>query len=609
MSPSGDFDYDYRFECEYQASKYTMSERLKPFANKDKPSKVEQAKAASKHLRSTIADVLGSEATGFDHDDQQVMKFHGIYQQEDRDIKSVKRVTGVDPTTSFMIRIKVPGGVLTPEQYLGMDKLADEVTYNASLRITTRQNFQLHGVLKGQLKSTMQHINDVLLDTLCGCGDVERNIMAPPAPLPDKAHQEIRQLTRELSDALCPRTRAYHEVWLNGEKVDTSVEESEELYGDTYLPRKFKTGIGLPEDNSVDVHSQDVGLIGVIENDQLVGCNMLVGGGLGMTHKKPETYARLGTPLGYVERENIVEACRTMVTIHRDFGDRTDRKHARLKYIIEEQGIDAVRAEFEERASFKLKPWVELGELKHEDSLGAHVQNEAAGRWFYGLYVPNGRVMDYERARYKSAIKAIVEGFQPEVILTPNQNILFGGLDEKQVKSIDRVLEAFNVPRVEDLTAVTRYGMSCVALPTCSLALTEAERIFPKVLSDIQREFEAVALEDEPVTIRMTGCPNGCARPYTADIGLVGHKPGHYDLFLGGSLHGHRMAEFYALNVPIDDVGSTLRPILEHWAKHRNPDEPLGEYYNRVFANDADRHIVTGDRENPARQRVEAMLA
>ncbi len=587
-----------------------MSERLKPFANKDKPSKVEQAKAASRHLRSTISDVLGSDATSFNHDDIQVMKFHGIYQQEDRDVKAVKRVTGVDPTTSFMIRVKVPGGVLTPEQYLGMDKLADEVTYNASLRVTTRQNFQLHGVLKGQLKPTMQHINDVLLSTLCGCGDVERNIMAPPAPLPDKAHQEIRQITRELSDSLCPRTRAYHEVWLNGEKVDTSKDDdAEDLYGETYLPRKFKTGIGLPEDNSADVHSQDVGLIGIVRDGRLVGCNILVGGGLGMTHKKPETYARLGTPLGFVDREHVVEACRVIVTIHRDFGDRTDRKHARLKYIVEEQGIEAVRAEFRERAAFELKPSIEVGPLKHQDSLGAHVQDEAAGKWFYGLYVPNGRVMDYERARYKTAIKAIVEGFRPEVILTPNQNVLFGGLDEKQIKGVERVLDTFNVPVVEDLTAVTRYAMSCVALPTCGLALTEAERIFPKVLSALQREFEAVGLEDEPVTIRMTGCPNGCARPYTADIGLVGHKPGHYDIFLGGSLDGDRMAEFYALNVPIDEVGPTVRPILEHWAEHRNPDEPLGEYYNRAFAGGEDRHLATGDRESPARQRVEAALA
>jgi len=586
-----------------------MAEHLKPMANKDKPSKVEEAKRKSHYLRGTITEILtDQQAESFEHDDMQIMKFHGIYQQDDRDARSLARVTGQGKQYSFMLRIRIPGGVLTPEQYLALDRLSDEVTYNASLRVTTRQAFQLHGVVKGTLKATMQRINELLLSTLCGCGDVERNIMSSPAPLADTGHQALRRLANDLAGNLCPESKAYYEVWLDGKKVETSQtdEEGEPLYGETYLPRKFKTGIALPDDNAVDVHSQDVGLVAILEDGRLKGANVMVGGGLGMTHKKPETYARLGTRLGYVDAEHIVETVRTIATIFRDYGDRTDRKHARLKYIVEEQGIDNFRAEFRERVDFELKDWVEVGELKHRDWLGQHPQGD--GKFFYGLFIPNGRIIDHEVIRYKAAVRTIVEALRPEVILTPNQNVIFGNLAEEDVEKVEKVLEAFNVPKVEDVTAVKRHAMACVALPTCGLALTEAERVFPGVMEKLEEEFRRVGLEDEPVTVRMTGCPNGCARPYTADIGLVGHKPGHYDVFLGGSIHGHRMAEFYAENVPIDELAPTLRPIIEAWGAQRMPAESLGEFYNRVYCDGEARHLATGSRDNPARDRIAALI-
>ena len=581
-----------------------MTDRLKSFGDPKKPSKVEKAKQASRHLRGSIDEVLHSDAPIFEHDDMQLLKFHGIYQQDDRDARAAGKAAGIGRQYSFMLRLRIPGGVVSGDQYLAMDRLADQVTFNSSLRITTRQAFQLHGVIKDTLKQTMQRINRELLSTMNGCGDVERNIMAPPAPLKDSAHVAVRELANELADRLAQKSNAYFEVWLDGEKVDTS-EEADDLYGQAYLPRKFKTGIALPDDNAADVYTQDVGLIAIPDAEgNIQGANILVGGGLGMTHKKPETYARLGSKLGYVDREHIVDAVKTIVTIHRDFGDRSDRKHARLKYIVEEQGLDAVPAEFMERADFDLKPWVECGDAKHQDWLGKHEQGD--GRFFYGVYVPSGRIIDGQTIRMKTAFGMIVEAIGCEVILTPNQNVIFADLTDEHVKQLERILSAFNVPRVEDMTAVQRYGMSCVALPTCGLALTEAERVFGDVVKDLETEFMRLGVEDSRMTVRMTGCPNGCARPYNADIGLVGHKPGHYDIFLGGRLDGDRMAEFYAMNVPMDEITPTLRPILERWAADRMPEETLGDFYNRVFADGAERHLATGDRENPAIDRVQA---
>ncbi|MEX0775765.1 MAG: NADPH-dependent assimilatory sulfite reductase hemoprotein subunit [Phycisphaeraceae bacterium] len=574
-------------------------------ASKKKQTKVEEAKKNSHFLRGTIDQALHSDSPGFEQDDQQLLKNHGVYQQDDRDAREANKVLGGEREIIFMTRIKVPGGDLTPQQYLGMDKIAEELTLNRALRVTTRQNFQLHGVLKGTLKEAIKRVNQVMLSTLCGCGDVERNIMAPPAPFANPAHQAARGLAKQLSDALVPQTHAYHEIWLDGEKVDSSL-DSEPLYGEQYLPRKFKTGIGLYDDNSTDVHSQDVGLIAILEGDEFKGVNILVGGGLGMTHKMEDTYARLGTPLGYAPAKHAIEVVRTIAEMFRDYGDRTDRKHARLKYIIEEQGIDAFREEFVSRVSFKLEPWQGNGHLAHQDWLGLHEQGD--GRYFYGQYIANGRIMDTEVLRMKTAFRKIVEGLGPRVILTPNQNIIFGDLSEGDVEKLKRVVEAYNLPKVEGMSGVRRGAMACPALPTCGLALTEAERIIPEVLDDLEREFVRLELDEEPITVRMTGCPNGCARPYTADIGLVGHKPGHYDIFLGGRLAGDRLADLYAQNVPQADLVLVLRPVLEAWAHRRTPGQGLGDYYQQLVAHQVAPHILTGSKESPTRQTVEAKI-
>jgi sulfite reductase beta subunit-like hemoprotein len=583
---------------------------LRPLGDPNKPSKVEQAKVKSRHLRGTIKEVL-ADATKkeFEHDDLQLLKFHGSYQQDDRDNRAANKALGAEAETSFMVRIKVPGGVLTPEQYLAMDQVADEFSSNHSLRVTTRQNFQLHGILKTTLQATIKGVNEILLSTLSGCGDVARNVMAPPAPLANPAHQAARGLAQQLSEALCPQTRAYYEIWLNGELAHSSTadNENEPLYGEVYLPRKFKSAIGLPEDNSVDVHSQDVGLVAILEGDRFLGVNILVGGGLGMTHKKEDTYARLATELGYVEAAHAVDAVRTIAAMFRDYGDRSDRKHARLKYVVEEQGIEAFRAEFQRRVSFKLQPWKPIAKLVHQDWLGRHEQGD--GKFCYGIFIPNGRIADFEKTRIRTALRKIIQNLRPLVVLTPNQNILLGNLTDAQVKSIEKTLAAYNVALPDTLTWVERGSMACVALPTCGLALTEAERVLPEVVDQLEDEFRRLNLENVPLTIRMTGCPNGCARPYTADIGLVGHKPGHYDLFLGGSLHGHRVAEHYSENVKQEEIGLTLRPVLEAWSRQRMPDEPLGDFYDRVLSGERRRDLVSGDREHPARPRVEKTLS
>lgn len=586
-----------------------MSEqrKLEPLGRKGKPTKVEVAKENSRHLRGTILPVLNNpQAQGFEHDDVQLLKFHGIYQGEDRDARAASKVTGIETDTWFMIRMKSPGGILTADQYLAMDRIADEVTHNHSLRVTTRQNFQLHGVLKTSLKAAIKRAREVLLDSLCGCGDVERNVMASPAPLSDAAHVAMRELTLKLSNELCPRTNAYVEIWYDGEKVDTT-QESEPLYQETYLPRKFKTAVALPSDNSVDLHSQDVGLLAIVKDGKLIGANVLVGGGFGMTHKKEETLVRLGSELGFVPADQLVNACRTIVAMFRDYGDRTDRKHARLKYVVQEYGIDAFREEFEHRIGFKVGGWVETSPLKHQDWLGRHAQGD--GRYFYGVWVPNGRIIDEPMRRYKTAFKQIVRTLKASVILTPNQNVLFGGLSEEDVVKLERIMDAYNLPRVTDMTAIRRHAMACVALPTCTQALTEAERVFDVIVEQFERELEPLGLTGEEITIRITGCPNGCARPYSADIGLVGHKPGHYDIYLGGRIEGDRLAEFYSENVPMGELAAAIRPLLTLWAGERMPDESFGDFYQRKFCGGQWRTLLTGSKNNPARERVEAALA
>lgn len=565
----------------------------RPLARKSEPTGVERAKRASRHLRGSLRESLAGDDPGLSELDQRVAKFHGIYQQEDRDARSAARLTGADRQPTFMVRTKIPAGQMTAEQYLALDQLAEELVYNRSLRITTRQNLQLHGLLKGDLKAAIQRVNAALISTLCGCGDVERNIVAPPAPIARGGYRALHALAAELTEAMTPATNAYHEIWLDGECVDSS-RETEPLYGDAYLPRKFKTGLALPEDNSTDVHGQDVGLIGIMEAGELRGANVLVGGGSGLTHRKPETYARLATPLGFVERPHLVDAVRTIASIYRDFGDRTDRRHARLKYIVEEWGIGVFRSEFERRAVFPLQPWVDMGPLQHRDWLGPHEQGD--GRWLYGIWLENGRIIDDARHRWKTALRTLVEALRPSVVLTPQQNVLLTGLSDEQIPQVEKILRAYSLPLPASLSFIRRHSLACPAMPTCGLALAESERISADVSLAFESELEALGLDDTPVTLRMTGCPNGCVRPYNADIGLVGRKPGHYDVFVGGTLEGTRLGELHAEGIPHGELVTRLRPLLEDWAARRGSKEGLGDFYDRCWREAGRRDLLTGEK-------------
>jgi len=567
----------------------------------DKPSKVEQAKLQSNYLRGTIADVLADPTVeAFEHDDIQAMKFHGIYQQDDRDKRQ-----GRDKHYQFMIRTKMPGGRMTAEQYLGMDDVAQRFTHPVSLRITTRQAFQFHGVIKGELKPTMKQINDALISTIAACGDVERNVMCTPAPIDDPLHESLRAITNEVAEKLAPATGAYYEIWLDGEKVLRRENEPEEpFYGEAYLPRKFKTGVALPEDNSIDVYTQDCGLVGVHDGETITAVNVLVGGGLGMTHRKEDTFARMGSPLGSVAPEHAADAVKVVASIHRDFGNRSDRRHARLKYIVDEKGMDWFREEFTKRADFPLNDWIDVGDMKLQDFLGKYEQGD--GRYFYGVFVENGRIKDEGDEKTMTAFREIARDIQPTVVLTPNQSILFADLSEDDVAKLEAILDKHHVPTMETLRGVRRYSMACPALPTCGLALAESERYLPDLLDIIEPALAEYGLDDEPITIRMTGCPNGCARPYTADLAFVGRKPGVYDIYVGGRLAGDRMAELYAESVDDSDIPAKLAPLFKAWAGERRGDESLGDFYNRAYAGNEPRTKVTGAKDVQSYDKVAA---
>jgi sulfite reductase (ferredoxin) len=575
-----------------------------------KLSEVERAKAASRGLRGSVAETLASGAPAFEHDDVQVLKFHGIYQQDDRDARRIRRLTGADKEHWFMVRCKIPGGELTADQYLALDRIAGRHG-NASLRITTRQGFQLHGVLKDELKPAVAAINGALVSTLAACGDVERNVMAPPAPYAGGAFAEARRLAAEIAAELCPRSRAYHEIWLDGERVETGdpppAGAEEPFYGDGYLPRKLKTAVALPEDDSVDVHAQDIGLIAIPERDRIRAVVLLAGGGLGMTHKKADTFARIGTPVGTVERRHAVAAVRAVAAIFRDHGNRSDRRHARLKYLLEEWGLDRFRRELESRIDFPLAPPVEMGPLRHRDHLGLHDQGD--GGWFYGVFVAEGRIADTPCRRTRTALRRIVEVLRPRVLLTPDQNLLLADLDVEGGEAVEQILGSYGVPLPAELSLVRRHGVACPALPTCGLALAEAERAMEDVIACLEAELSRHGLDAEEIAVRMTGCPNGCARPYTADVGIVGRSPGVYDLYVGGGLARGRLADLWDVQVPIDRIAESLSPLLAEWAGGRRGGEGLGDYFQRVHRGGSSRTLLTGDKSAPAARELAATVA
>ncbi len=559
-------------------------------------SKVEVAKRNGRHLRGTIAETLASEATHFGADDIALLKFHGTYQQDSRDERRSREAAGEEKAYSFMVRVAIPAGSVTAEQYLALEQIADRHA-NGTLRVTTRQGFQFHGVLKGDLKATIAAVNHELLTTISACGDVQRNVMGCSAPLADTDHAVVSQVAEALARELRPASRAYHEIWLDGQKQVTS-EQEEPFYGDRYLPRKFKTAVGLSIDNCVDIYSQDVGLLAVVTDGHIQGFNLLVGGGLGMTHNKGDTMARLAEPLGFVPAAHGVEAVRIVAAIFRDHGNRSDRRHARLKYLLSEWGIERFREEFERRASFPMSPAVSLPPLPFHDHLGRHRQPD--GRFFYGVFIQSGRIV----GSVKAALHEIITRYRPGVRLTGQQNLLLTGLDAAAVGAVEDLLRRHGVALPLELSAVRRFSMACPALPTCGLAVSESERAIPAILDEFEAELESLGLRHAPLTLRMTGCPNGCARPYTADLAFVGRSLGLYNVYIGGGLTGDRLVDLYRADVPMEDLLPAVRPLLARWAAERQGDEGLGDFYQRITARTAPRMAVTG-REQPTFQLVQ----
>ncbi len=571
------------------------------------PSGVEAIKAASHHLRGTLAEQLHNSTDHFDESGKQLLKFHGLYQQDDRDQRKVARTA--EKTHSFMLRTRVPGGVLTAEQYLAHDDLAQRYA-NGALRITTRQCFQFHGILKGDLQATMRGLNDALITSLGACGDVVRNVACCPAPLHDPIRRQIQAVTRQISDHLLPRTRAYHELWIDGEKVALDApqqEEVEPIYGKTYLPRKFKIAIAYPGDNCVDVYTQDIGLVAIAHGDRLLGFNVIVGGGMGMNHTKVDTFPRLGDLIGFVTPEQVLSVVEAIVLVQRDYGNRSDRKHARMKYLLHEWGVARFVATVEERLGWTLAPAAPLPHLENELHHGWHAQGD--GRWFLGLSVENGRIKDEGDLQLRSGLRAVIEQFRPGVRLTPNQDILLTDIAPDDIPAINALLATFGIPLPSALSVVQRHALACVALPTCGLALAEAERALPDVIDALEVELARLGLAEEPFTVRMTGCPNGCARPYVADLAFVGRSADAYVVYVGGASNGTRLNQPYKDLVKREQLIETVRPLLELFRSRRQPGERFGDFCHRIGVTALQTLINSTHSEEEAHAAVDASVA
>jgi sulfite reductase (NADPH) hemoprotein beta-component len=551
----------------------------------------EGIKLASNHLRGPIVQDFADASTGAISDDSnQLMKFHGMYLQDDRDLRNALKKAGKEKAFAFMLRVRLPGGKVTPQQWLVLDKLADDVA-SPSLRLTTRQTFQFHGVLKGNVKQLVQGIHSVLLDSIAACGDVNRNVMVAPNPERSAVAQQVYDQARAWSEYALPKTRAYHEIWLDEELVAGGEPEVETMYGATYLPRKFKTGFAVPPSNDIDVYSQDLGFIAVVENDQLVGYNVTVGGGLGMSHGNAETYPRLADTLGFIAPEHVNKVGEAVLTTQRDFGDRTNRKHARLKYTIEDKGVDWFRSEVERRSGVAFQP---ARDVKFTTITDPHGWYQCVdGTWFYGLHILSGRIKDVEGWQMKTALREIATVHAGDFRLTPSQNLTISGVTTEQKPVIEAILEKYGLTKENHRTGLRLNALSCVALPTCGLALAESERILPDLLAKFENVLDESGLRDDAISLRVTGCPNGCARPYLAEIGLVGRAPNKYALYLGASLIGTRLNRLVSPSVTLDGAVELLTPIIKRYSLERNEGESFGDFCNRaVLPADATFHSV-----------------
>ena len=559
----------------------------------EKLSPVEGIKESSNWLRGDLAAELAQDTDQFSSTSIQILKHHGTYQQDDRDERSAARASGeAGKRHIMMVRTRIPGGQLTADQLMAELALCDEFG-NGTLRLTSRQALQLHGIPKGSLREVIRRIQAVDLSTLAACGDVNRNVMCCPARYASEMHRQVQQLALQCTDHFSPRTCAYREIWLqdldSGDKQwiqggEASEEEVEPIYGRTYLPRKFKMGIAFPFDNCIDIYTHDLGLLAIVEHGTIVGYNVLVGGGMGVTPSNKRTYPALAKKLAFVSPEEVMSVAEAVVKVQRDFGNRSDRKVARMKYLVDRLGIEAFRAQVAAYYGGKLA-------LPHPDDVHAvndHIgwEEQGDGRWFYGLNIENGRVADTPHMQLKTALRKVCDTLAPGIRLTAHQSILFTNLEASARPVLEQILREHQVPMSESISTVRRWSMACVALPTCGLAITESERALPGIIDELERELEQCGLSQEAFTVRMTGCPNGCARPYNADIGLVGKAKGRYTVFLGGSHLGTRLNFLFCDLVPAEDIVSRLRPLFHYFRRDRVAEESVGDFCHRKGSED-----------------------
>ncbi|WP_216831117.1 assimilatory sulfite reductase (NADPH) hemoprotein subunit [Alkalihalobacterium elongatum] len=546
------------------------------------PSDVERIKEESNYLRGTLKEtMLDRISAGISDDDNRLMKFHGSYLQDDRDLRNERQKQKLEPAYQFMLRVRTPGGVATPEQWLVMDDLAQRYG-NGTLKLTTRQAFQMHGILKWNMKKTIQEIHASLLDTIAACGDVNRNVMCNPNPDQSEVHEEVFKWSKLLSDDLLPRTRAYHELWLDEEMVagTPDVEEAEPMYGPLYLPRKFKIGIAVPPSNDVDIFSQDLGYIAIVEDDKLIGFNIVIGGGMGMSHGDKETYPQVAKVIGFCKPEQIYDVAEKIIMIQRDYGNRSERKNARFKYTVDRLGLDTVVAELEARLGWSLeeaKPY----HFDHNGDRYGWVKG-AKGRWHFTLFVEGGRITDLEDYKLMTGLREIAKIHTGDFRLTANQNLVIANVTSQKKKKITDLIEQFGLTDGKQYSAIRRSSLACVAFPTCGLAMAEAERYLPVLIDKIDQIVDESGLHDKEITIRMTGCPNGCARHALAEIGFIGKAPGKYNMYLGAAFDGSRLSKMYRENIGEEEILNELRVLLPRYAKERQEGEHFGDFVIRA---------------------------
>ena len=546
------------------------------------PSDVEEIKERSNYLRGTLKEsMLEPLSSGISDDDNRLMKHHGSYLQDDRDLRNERQKQKLEPAYQFMLRVRLPGGVATPAQWLVLDELADKYG-NGTLKQTTRETFQMHGILKWNMKKTMQELNEVLLDTIAACGDVNRNVMCVANPYQSEIHSEVYEWSKKLSEYLLPRTRAYYEIWLDEEKVagTSETEEVEPMYGPLYLPRKFKIGIAVPPSNDIDVFSQDLGLIAIVEDGKLIGFNVAIGGGMGMTHGDTATYPQLNKVIGFCTPDQILDVAEKIITIQRDYGNRSVRKYARFKYTVDRLGLENVKSELEKRLGWtfdEAKPY-------HFESNGDRYGwvKGIQGKWHFTLFIQNGRIADLDQYQLKTGLREIAKIHNGEFRLTANQNLIIANVSSQKKKKINELIEQYGLTDGSHYSALRRSSMACTSLPTCGLAMAEAERYLPALLDKIEKIVDENGLREKEITIRMTGCPNGCARHALGEIGFIGKGPGKYNMYLGAAFDGSRLSKMYRENVGEEEILNELGVILPQYAKERQEGEHFGDFVVRA---------------------------